>query len=181
MSDPKKSHYFLLLVLFILECTVPRNRQPGRLEDVLDLVKGGNRAIDGNSAARAFGVDKPDCIATSFDKILEHDDSVGCLSCASFDVTPISHCHFDVRTIYLTVNEPTRDRALARAERYVDLAMPASASKTVEELPAMERLVYRAGAESHEAHVRVSQAKSLWVASAVIFHYPAESKRVQHY
>lgn len=162
----------LLISLAALSCRT----SAADLDDAMKLVRAGARTIDGASVARAFHTPLK-CAATSFDMPVVHDNTVGCLTCISFDVKPGGNCRFEVERIYLSINGPTSDEVRGALQRYVQASMPEGASQETENLPtsspdsSIQRVVFHANGKSFEAQLQLSKVKSTWVGSAVLFQY----------
>lgn len=150
---------------------------PVEFDNQMALVIGGNRIIDTKQAASAFSV-MPSCTATTFDRTVVHDDSLGCLTCISFDVKPLEGCRYAVQTIYVNLNRSSRESAVAAMRRYVSMVLPRDAkAETVQSIPSsspqsmIDRMVYRSGPKVYEVKLQVTHLQRFWVASGTIFDY----------
>ncbi len=176
--NSKKRLFFALALIAATSCSSSH----AGIERVMILLNDGNRMIGARSAANAFGMPL-DCSTKSFDKILVHDDTLGCMSCVSFDVTPTDDCRFEVRTVYLSLSGNTQQQALAKIRHYIERATPGGFRRLTEDQasPSAEsseqQVVEQVGLKTYEAHVQVSRVGSGWVASAVMFQFDTAGQK----
>jgi hypothetical protein len=146
-----------------------------RFDEILNLVRAGNRQIDDNDAAAAFGT-AANCSPTSFSRTV-HSDTLGCKCCVTFDVETLSGCRSRVRTVYVTYSGHSQGVVEAECMHLIKIWLPAGttvqrfASPSSSPKFVSTRLVYRKDAKTYEVHLDIHPSSYGWTGAATLFDY----------